>query len=71
MEQLFDLEFLKKALPALVIINIVLSGLSGLLGAIKDKTESQLDNKIAAIVSVLAGYLQKGLDFLGYNPKHK
>lgn len=71
LQNLLDLEFLKKALPVLFFINVGLSALSALLSKFMDLTESKVDNTIFLIVNKLSGLLQKALDMLGYNPKHK
>lgn len=52
-------------------INLVLSGLKAGLEYIKDKTTTDVDNKIYDFVSTISGFLSKALDVLGYNPKHK
>lgn len=50
--------------------NIALSGLKAALDLIKDKTATQVDNKIADVIGKIAGLLSKALDAIGYNPKH-
>lgn len=59
-----------KLLPALVIALAVLSGASYTLEKIKDLTETQTDNKIAAVVSKVVALLQKVVDFLSANRAH-
>lgn len=52
-------------------LNMMLTGLKAGLEYIKDKTATQLDNKIYAVVSTISGFLSKALDVIGYNPEHK
>lgn len=74
-----DLEALKNILtsPTGIIVtvvlslNIALSAGSKILGLIKDKTATQVDNKAYEWLGKISGWLQKGLDMLGYNPEHK
>ena len=56
-------------LAVLVGFNMVLVGISKILGAIKDKTQSQLDNKLFAFLSKIAGFSQKVADFISANSK--
>lgn len=55
----------------LVAFNMLLSGLYKGLEHIKDKTESNLDNKIYDIVGKIIKVLLKVLDYAGYNIEHK
>jgi hypothetical protein len=59
------------AAMAMIAINLVLSGLKAGLEKIKDKTASDVDNKIYAAISAVSGFLSKILDVIGYNPEHK
>jgi hypothetical protein len=52
-------------------LNLFLGGLSKSLEVIKDKTESNLDNKLYGYVNKLIERLQKLVDVLGANRKHK
>jgi len=55
----------------LVAFNLMLSGLSKLLDLVKDKTPTQIDNKLAAAVSKAVSFLQSAIDWLGANREHK
>jgi len=50
--------------------NILLSSVDTVLEKIKDKTASQLDNKLYAVVHPAVGFLKSVLDFLGANREH-
>ena len=52
-----------------VLLNTVLAGVSAFLGIIKDKTESETDNKIWAILNTITGFLKNIIDFLSANTK--
>lgn len=54
-----------------VAFNLFLSGLSGALKLIKDKTVSTADDKALVIVDKIISILQKAIDWVGYNPAHK
>ena len=54
----------------MVSFNLFLAGLSAGLEKIKDKTETQVDNKAFEIVSKVSAFLSKIVDTVGYNPKH-
>jgi len=51
--------------------NIALTGLKTGVDMIKDKTASQVDNKIADVLGKVCGLLSRLLDAIGFNPKHK
>ncbi len=53
-----------------VSFNIFLTGLKLALEKIKDKTATNVDNKLHAVVSSVSGALSHLLDFFGFNPKH-
>jgi len=59
-----------KILGLVIAMNAGLSVLSNALGYIKDKTKSDVDNKLFDLVGRLMGFSQKVVDFIGYNPKH-
>jgi len=50
--------------------NVLLSALHKSLEAIKNTTETSLDNKAADILVKVIGWVSKILDMIGYNPKH-
>ena len=54
----------------LVAINIILSGISKLLEVIKDKTQTQADNKAFEIVGKMSTFMQKAIDWMQGNRKH-
>ena len=56
-------------LAVLVGFNMVAMGLSKILGAIKDKTKSDLDNKLFAFFNKISGFSQKVVDFISANSK--
>jgi hypothetical protein len=64
-------ELVGKVLLIMMIVMGCLSGMSLALEKIKDLTESDLDNKIYAVVSKIAGALQKVVDFISANRAHK
>jgi len=68
--KLFDMPWITQVILILFFVNAILSGLSVTLEKIKDKTESQWDNKLADYVSKGLGYLQKVVDFISANQKH-
>lgn len=51
-------------------INIMLSAAGKILDMVKDKTESNTDNKALVIVNKIAAVLTKLLDWTGANRKH-
>lgn len=55
----------------LVAFNMLLSGVYKALAAVKDHTESKLDDKAYDIVGKIIGYVLKILDIVGYNPPNK
>jgi hypothetical protein len=54
----------------LVAVNVILSGVSKLLEIIKDKTESQVDNKAFEIIGKVSSFMQKAVDWMQGNRKH-
>jgi len=52
-------------------LNVVLAAASKILDMIKDKTSTQVDNKIALVVSKIALILGKIVDYAGMNRSHK
>lgn len=58
-------------LLVVVSFNLLLAGLKSALEVIKDKTATQVDNKIYEAVSKVSAFLSKILDMVGYNPEHK
>jgi hypothetical protein len=51
--------------------NILLNGARASLALVKDKTETDVDNKIYDFLGKVLGYLIKFLDLIGYNPNKK
>jgi len=65
----------KSALIADIVIyvmafNVMIMGMQKALDMIKDKTKSNLDNQISAIMHKVTDFLSKGLDWIGANRKH-
>ena len=56
---------------ALIAVNLVLSGLSKGLELFKDKTSSQLDNRIWGVLNKASSVLQKAVDWMQGNRAHK
>jgi len=54
-----------------VCLNLVLSGIAKMLDLIKDKTKTEVDNKIAAILHKVIAVLQKVIDWGSGNREHK
>jgi hypothetical protein len=55
----------------LVAFNLILSSLSKLLDVFKDKTKTQVDNKLYAAINKLIVFIQKVIDWMGGNREHK
>ena len=71
MESLLNqLPMVMAVLPFILALNLLLSGVYKALDVIKDKTKSEVDNKISAALHKVSDLLQKVLDMVGYNPKH-
>lgn len=51
--------------------NLFLTGLKASLDAIKDKTTSDVDNKVSAFLDKPIKWLAKLIDMVGFNPAHK
>lgn len=51
-------------------LNLLLSGVSKFLDFIKDKTKTEADNKVAAIIHKIAAVLQKIIDWSSANRPH-
>lgn len=60
-----------QVISIIVIANGVLSGIRVALDAVKDKTDSKIDNKIAKYLGIGLGYSSKLIDFLQGNVSHK
>lgn len=54
-----------------VAFNVFLSGINALLSVFKDKTASQVDNKIYDFINKVCSWLIKIIDLLGGNVAHK
>jgi len=54
-----------------IAMNVVLAAASKILDMIKDKTSTQVDNKIASVISKIASVLSKVIDYAGMNRSHK
>jgi len=65
-----DTEKMGVLLGAIVMFNMILSGLSLILDAIKNKTATKLDNKLAMLVNKVSKAFQKAVDFIGMNRPH-
>ncbi len=50
--------------------NLFLSGLKASIDAIKDKTTSDVDNKVSAFLEKPIAWLAKIIDMIGFNPAH-
>ena len=71
MEWLNSLPVVQQALVWVLAMNTCLWGLKNGVDMIKDKTASQVDNKIAAGLGKVLGLISKVLDVVGMNPAHK
>jgi len=56
---------------AVIAFNVALSGLSKGLELIKDKTKSDLDNKIYNILNISTSFIQKIIDWVSANREKK
>lgn len=54
----------------LVLTNAVLSGIRGVLDAIKDRTAATWDNKASDVLCSILGWGSKVVDFIQGNVKH-
>ena len=54
----------------IIAFNLLLSGFHKALEVIKDKTSTDLDNKLYDIVGKIAQVLQKIIDYIGMNRAH-
>jgi len=70
MEFISQWPLILQVLAFVAAFNVALSGLKAGLDMIKDKTATQADDKVAAILGKIAMVLGKALDAVGYNPKH-
>lgn len=52
-------------------INVLLGSVAAFLDIIKDKTATQVDNKIAGYLHQGISLIQKGIDFIQGNRAHK
>jgi len=61
-------------LPVLILLlvcfNIAMTAVYKILEQIKDKTKTDADNKVYAIIGVVIPWLQKAIDFVTGNPQH-
>lgn len=71
MENLINGPQIAMILACVVAMNILLAGAAKALEAIKDKTATDVDNKIYAVISKISGFLSKALDIMGANREHK
>lgn len=56
---------------ALIIFNVCVSASQKILEVIKDKTSSEVDNKVYDFINKYAGYVQKAIDWISANRAHK
>lgn len=70
-EMISKLPILVQIIAGVAAFNIALSGIKAGLELIKDKTQSDLDNKAYAAIDKLISFIAKLLDLVGYNPEHK
>jgi len=54
-----------------ICLNVLLAAIQKVLDIIKDKTATQVDNKIAAIIAKITSLLSKAIDVIGMNRAHK
>lgn len=54
----------------MIATNLVLTGTSKVLGYLKDKTATQLDNKAFEVINRLLGALHKAIDYVSANASH-
>jgi hypothetical protein len=52
-------------------VNVLLTGIYNALEYIKDKTKTEVDNKLYAFLGKVITIVQKLIDAVGFNPKHK
>lgn len=71
MEWLNNLPVVQQAVVWVIALNTFLYGLKSAVDMIKDKTASQVDNKLAAALGKVLGVISKVLDIVGMNPAHK
>jgi len=69
-ESLFKADFAMLVVVVLA-LNVFLTGVRKALEIIKDKTESDIDNKIYNILGKVTDVLLKIIDVIGSNPQHK
>ncbi len=65
-----DVALIGKVLAIMLIINAALSGLSATLDAVSKMTATKADDKAAGVMSQIAGWAKKVVDFLSANNKH-
>lgn len=51
--------------------NALLAGVKVALDKIKDATTSSWDNKASELLAKVISFIQKIIDIIGFNPKHK
>jgi hypothetical protein len=56
---------------AIMVFNVIVSGLQKILEIVKDKTATQVDNKLYVAVSKLSSMLSGAADFITGNREHK
>lgn len=71
MDTIVNLPIVAQVLMYVVAFNLLLSGLKASLQLIKDKTSTNVDNKVYDFVAKATEFITKALDVIGYNPKHK
>lgn len=64
-------QHLDSIIAALVIFNVAVSATQKVLEVIKDKTATDVDNKMYEFIGKYAGYIQKGIDWISANREHK
>lgn len=58
-------------IAVMVGFNMMLMGLHKILGAVKDKTQSKVDDKAFEVLGKVTGVAQKAIDFISANSKHE
>lgn len=71
LQKILDPQNLMLIVASVIAVNALLSGLKVAVDAIKDLTQSELDNKVSAFLGSFLGILGKIVDWASANVKHK
>jgi hypothetical protein len=64
-------DLLAVVLTVVLVLNALLSGVYKILDVIKDKTKTKFDNKLFGWIGKAIPFVQKAIDWLSANQKHK